>query len=261
MNIKKPVVWLIAGTSEGRNLIKKLAEAEITLIVSVATEYGAQLIEPQANLTVLPGRLDEVGMEHLLDKYQPVLVVDATHPYAVVVTETIQKACQVKKCQYIRLVRPSSQLDDCIIVSSYIEAVDYLEKTKGKIFLATGSNTLGTFAKLTDFQERLIARILPMRESLHKALELGYKPQHIICMQGPFSQEINYAMFNNFEVDFVVTKESGSSGGFMEKQKAAQQAGAKLLVIGRQEDGLGNDFEHVLKIILALESNVSKKRG
>ena len=37
----KPVVWLIGGTSESRNLIKFMAELDIILYVSVATDYGA----------------------------------------------------------------------------------------------------------------------------------------------------------------------------------------------------------------------------
>lgn len=48
----KPVIWLIGGTSEGRNLIKALASLDIMLYVSVATEYGAGLIEAQDNVQV-----------------------------------------------------------------------------------------------------------------------------------------------------------------------------------------------------------------
>ena len=43
----KPVIWLIGGTSEGRRLIKELAKLPVELYVSVATDYGASLIEPQ----------------------------------------------------------------------------------------------------------------------------------------------------------------------------------------------------------------------
>jgi precorrin-6x reductase len=38
---------LIAGTSEGRRLIKALDGSNVEIIVSVATEYGASIIEPQ----------------------------------------------------------------------------------------------------------------------------------------------------------------------------------------------------------------------
>ena len=47
----KPVIWLIGGTSEGRRLIKELAKLPVELYVSVATDYGASLIEPQPGMT------------------------------------------------------------------------------------------------------------------------------------------------------------------------------------------------------------------
>ncbi|HIU64816.1 MAG TPA: precorrin-6A reductase [Candidatus Avacidaminococcus intestinavium] len=243
---KKPVIWIIAGTSEGRRLIEALATAELEIVASVATEYGAQLIPAQDNLTVLQGRMDQAAMEGFLTHYQPALVVDATHPYAVAVTETIKNACLAKKCEFLRLLRPLDQSSAGIKVNSYEEAAEYLAHTTGKIFLATGSNTLDIFTKIPDFANRLVIRILPMRESLDKALRLGYKPQNIICMQGPFSTELNLVMFKHIKAKFVVTKESGSVGGFPEKEAAAHQSGAALVVIGRNEE-LGSDFEQVLQ--------------
>jgi precorrin-6x reductase len=67
---------------------------------------------------------------------------------------------------------------------------------EGNIFLTTGSNNLDYFTKLADYQNRVTVRILPMQNSLEKALQLGYKPTNIICMQGPFTEEeLNTAMF------------------------------------------------------------------
>ena len=90
---KKPLIWLIAGTSEGRSLIRALAGSEVDIIASVATEYGASIIEPQQNLKVLPGRMNLAAMEAFIEANKPDCVIDATHPYAVVVTKTIKTAC------------------------------------------------------------------------------------------------------------------------------------------------------------------------
>ena len=62
----KPIIWLIGGTSEGRRLIKEMAKLPVELYVSVATEYGAELIEPQPNLTVLAERMDLEAMRAFL---------------------------------------------------------------------------------------------------------------------------------------------------------------------------------------------------
>ena len=93
---KKHVI-LFAGTTEGRILANWLDEQSgVTGIVCVATEYGAELLEEEMSLkhlTVHCGRLDEGAMEAFLKKESPSLVIDATHPYAQVVTANIRKAC------------------------------------------------------------------------------------------------------------------------------------------------------------------------
>ena len=71
---------------------------------------------------------------------------------------------------------------------------------------------------------RLYARILPVRPSLDRALDLGYLPAHIICMQGPFTTELNAAMFRQTGARYVVTKNSGRTGGFQEKLEAPASA-------------------------------------
>ena len=91
-------------------------------------------------------------------------------------------------------------------------------------------------------------RILPVRESLDKALENGYVPSRIIAMQGPFSVDLNTAMFKEFQSAWVVTKNSGSIGGFSQKLEAARAAGAKLIVIERPEDA-GSSYEEIRSFV------------
>lgn len=242
---KKPLIWLIAGTSEGRNLIRALAGSEVDIIASVATEYGASIIEPQRNLKVLSGRMNLAAMEDFISANKPDCVIDATHPYAVVVTKTVKTACDAANCRYLRLLRPEIETDDCIKVESYQDAVAFLNEVQGNIFLTTGSNALDFFTKVSDYQKRITLRILPMMNSLEKAIALGYRPSNIICMQGPFSKELNTAMFGDAQASYVITKESGSAGGFEAKKEAATAAGAKLVVIKREPE-CGNAFAKVL---------------
>ena len=66
----KPVIWLIGGTSEGRALIKAMADLDVELFVSVATEYGAELIEAQDNLTIMAERMDLAKMRQFLQEHK-----------------------------------------------------------------------------------------------------------------------------------------------------------------------------------------------
>lgn len=245
----KPVIWLIGGTSEGRALIKALANFNVELFVSVATDYGAELIEKQDNLTILAERMDLEKMQAFLLEHKPACVIDATHPYATIVTATVQKACALEKTKYLRLLRPVGEAGDYIIAKDFSEAVELLNNLEGNIFLTTGSKNLKDFTGVENYKERIALRVLPMESSLQSALELGYKPANIVCMQGPFSKELNVATLKKFNSKFMVTKDSGEVGGFLEKVAAAQEAGAKLVVIGRITEEQGESYEEILKYL------------
>jgi precorrin-6A/cobalt-precorrin-6A reductase len=252
----KPVVWIIAGTSEGRKLIKYFADKKVNLLVSVATDYGAHLIEPQSNMTVKPERMDYAAMENFIKLKEPCMVIDATHPFATIVTATIKKACKATGVKYLRLLRQAGDISGCIEVNDYEEAVEFLSHVEGNIFLTTGSKTLDLFTQIPNYQARITLRILPMVSSLEKAANLGYSPSKTICMQGPFSTSLNVAMFKEANAKYVVTKDSGDIGGFQEKKDAAIDAGAQLIVIKRKPGDNGGDFT---SLIAEIEGILSKE--
>lgn len=244
-----PLVWIFGGTSEGRCLAQAALSLPIRLRLSVATDYGSDLAPRGENLEIWQRRLTAAEMTACLQADRPELVIDATHPYATAVTENIRAACAAAGTPYIRLVRSSEETDTAITVSSMAEAVEFLSQTEGPIFLTTGSKDLDTFATLPDYASRIALRILPALESLEKALRLGYERSRIVCMQGPFTIDLNAAMFRFYEAAWVVTKESGQRGGFEEKAAAAQKAGAHLLVVSRKDDEQGPAYDDVWRLL------------
>ncbi len=237
-------ILLFAGTSEGRDLALYLERQNFPAIVCVATEYGEALIEERGTIhKVLAKRLDAEGMCALMTQENIELVIDATHPYAAVVTENIRQAAAKAQCDYVRLLRASSSQEEepYVTVESVDAAINYLQDKEGIIFAATGSKELHKYAKLENYLDRVCARILSTKESMEIASALGFAGKNLICMQGPFSAEINVAMMRSVGAKYLVTKESGKVGGFPEKVQAAKDAGAKLIVVGRpyQEEGLG----------------------
>lgn len=239
-------IWIIGGTSEGRGLVKELAQLDIEIYVSVATTYGAGLIEQHGNVKVLPERMDLPAMQKFISEHQPDCVIDATHPYATVVTQTVKKACEVSGTEYLRLVRPAEAgYGNAIVVHGFDEAAEVLSHTEGKIFLTTGSKNLPDFTAVPDYAERIALRILPMQDSLASAVKLGYKPANIVCMQGPFEEDLNIAMIKHFGAKYLVTKDSGKAGGFEEKIAAAHEAGAELVIIARGEDENGSGYAEI----------------
>lgn len=231
-------VLLFGGTAEGRTLAEWLAAREIPFTVCVATEYGETLL-PEG-VDVRTGRLNRDGMEGLMPGYT--LAVDATHPYAAAVTENIRAAAEKTGVPLLRLLRGSNREPGCLTVPDMESAARELENIPGNVLLTTGSKELDRFTS-SELLARCYPRVLPMLDSLQRCLVLGFPPAHIVCMQGPFSRELNVAMLRQFDIKAMVTKDTGDYGGFREKLEAARETGCALLVVERptRESGMSVD--------------------
>ncbi len=232
---------IFAGTSEGRELIEALTGRGAAITACVATEYGEVLLGQHSDVRILAGRMNVEEMAALLRAEAFDAVVDATHPYADVVTQNIAAACRETGASYLRLLRGSSMAEgDGVFVPDVEACVDYLRSTEGNILLTTGSKQLPQFCKDPALRARIYARVLPMRASLQTCEDCGIAPDHIIAMQGPFDEELNCAMLRAVNARYMVTKDTGGAGGYGAKIAAAKRAGAQAIVIGRpaQVEGL-----------------------
>lgn len=252
---------LFAGTTEGRELAEFLERQGVSCHVCVATEYGEQLIdEKTSGHRVYSGRLDQNEMAALMEREGIRVAVDATHPYAAVVSANIRAACETAGCRYLRLLREEAPADvHCVFVDSVEQAVEYLKETSGRVFAATGSKELAKYTALPDYRERVTARVLSTPDAVAECAKLGFQGKNLICMQGPFDEELNYAMLKQTGARFLVTKESGKTGGFPEKLRAAARAGARLVVVGRpaKEEGYS---EMEIRRILCREFSITCRR-
>ena len=255
-------ILIFAGTTEGRNLAQYLGRCQIFCHVCVATEYGEALIEESEYLKVHTGRLMADEMAQFIQKEQIDFVVDATHPYAVAVSENIVWACREKNVFYQRLLRSSISIDEkednIIFADSVEEAAEFLKTTSGNILVTTGSKELSKFTVIEDYQERIYARVLSTPEVVKACVQMGITGNHLICMQGPFSKEMNVAMMHQVNAAYLVTKESGKAGGFEEKIHAAKEAGVKIVLIGRPKQEEGLPLEQVKKMILEKEGKKAR---
>ncbi|MDO4491213.1 MAG: precorrin-6A reductase [Lachnospiraceae bacterium] len=243
-------ILLFAGTTEGRTIAEQLKGTDNRVCVYVATEYGESLIAAGEGITVKSGRLTEEEMEQEMKQSPDALVMDATHPYAAVVTENIRKACTATGHAYLRVLRQGAaeELKDAIYVDSPAAAAEYLSGTEGNVLLTTGSKELRYFTAVPDYKERLFARVLSLPNVAADCAALGFQGQHLICMQGPFSREMNVALLHMTKAAYLVTKDTGVTGGFPEKVEAARDCGAKLVIIGRPLQEQGVSVKEALRI-------------
>ena len=227
-------ILIFGGTTEGRELAQRLGAAGYEVTVSVATDLGAEELKG-VKAAVRAGRLDEEQMTGLIPDFD--LVIDATHPFAVEVTRCIRQACRRCEIPLRRLLRAQSETEGCIRVDSCAQACDYLASRPGNVLLTTGAKELGAFRDLEP--ERVFARVLPTHPSLEACEALKLPHRNILALQGPFSEQMNIAMLEQYHIRWMVTKDGGKAGGFQEKLRAARRAGADVILVGRpEEEGL-----------------------
>lgn len=253
-------VIVFAGTTEGREIAEFLDRKGISAHICVATEYGEQLLQGGQNLEISHERLNAEEMEMLIKEKKCEMVIDATHPYAAEVTINIKKACEAAEVSYIRVLRENQENQnsgDCLYADSVEDAVALLEHTKGNILATTGSKEAAKYTALTDYESRVFLRVLSLPDVVKQCKELGFQGKNLICMQGPFSKELNIAMLRQWDCKYLVTKMSGATGGFQEKIDAARICGCISVIIGRplKESGLSvNECKRILCQKFSLKS-------
>jgi len=231
------VILVLGGTLDSRLLTELLLEEGKAVCYSSLTNIATDQIAENPLLTKISGQLDAGTLRETITIYNINLCIDATHPYAREISENAIWACEAMNIDYIRLERPSNIDDgsDIMVYNTYEEARDYLIGAMGNsdknILLTTGSRQLEAFEGLP--KDRTYIRVLPTVGVLKKCENLGYKARHILALQGPFSVEMNVATMKEYQIGFVVTKDSGDVGGIPEKVEAARLVDAKILFIRR----------------------------
>ena len=242
-------VFIFGGTTEGRKLAIACELLGIPAYVSVASEYGSDVLGELKVVKVLEGRMNIDEMSAGFKALDISVVYDATHPFATVVKENIKSACEQNEIEYIRVLRNITDIDseDYKLVKSVDEAVDYLTTCEGNVFVATGSKEIAKYKKLD--LSRVYARVLSAVESINACKDIGLEGSHIIAMQGPFSERLNIALMEEYNCKYMVSKQTGNNGGFDEKIEACKQAGVYPIIVALPQNDKGISEEEAIEHI------------
>jgi precorrin-6x reductase len=231
-------IWVFAGTADGNALAAELSRRGHRLIVSTASDYGAELASVALpGVEVRSGRQGVAARRSQLQQSRAVAVVDATHPFAIEISSQLTQLSAELNIPYVRYERPAAAVPSFARqVSDMPEAARLALEIGHRIFLATGIKDVDAFLKQSGAEHReWWLRITPDTGSLELALKTGVPRSHICAMQGPFSADLNIALWSAWQVDCVVTKESGEAGGFGSKAEAADKLGIPLIVVKRPQ--------------------------
>jgi precorrin-6A/cobalt-precorrin-6A reductase len=255
------VILVVAGTLDGRQLASYLKERGLPVAVSVTTGYGGELAAAAGEVIV--DRMEREDFIRFFARTGSRVVVDASHPYAAGVSRQTMQAARAAGVFYIRYERAAANwpaYSRLRFAADAGAAAAMAAEFGPTVFLTIGSRALPLFKNATALAgKRLVARILPEVASLNHCRELGFAPRDIIAMQGPFSQELNKAMFRDFAAAVVVTKDSGQVGGAEEKVRAAAELDLPVIVIKRpvvRYERLADSFAQVYELIRGVENGV-----
>ncbi len=257
------MIGLFLGTSEGREILRLLNEFTENIYVSTATEYGGEYLQESSYTHLNTRPLTQEEMVGLIDEQGITIMIDATHPYATIVTENIIAACKEKNILYLRYERPSvvdSYLPhpDIVIVDQYEDLKEKLKGITGTIMNTTGSNNVEKLTMM-NLTNTIIHKVLPTKEVLTKLYHLKIPIKNIVAICGGGSKDFNKALFQEYNAKAIILKDSGKQGKTKEKIEAALELGIKVFIIKREKTTYKNVFEREKEIVDFVKS--IKSRG
>lgn len=229
-------LWLIGGTTESAALAEAIASFGLPCTVTVTTAVAEALYPKNPVIRVWVGRLDADQVKNFLQEQRIVAILDASHPYAVEISQMAIAAAAKRQIPYLRFERPvisdRSQNTQVISLDSFetLLASDYLYQQR--VLLTVGYKALALFRNWQD-RSTLFARILPAVTSLEAAIAAGFSSDRILALRPPVSAELEKSLWRHWSISLVVTKASGVAGGEGIKQTVAAELGIPLIVIAR----------------------------
>lgn len=271
-------IFIVGGTKESIDIIEFLKERypEISIVTSTTTEYGGNIAKNAGSDKVITRPLPKEDLIQVINGEKVDLLVDASHPFAEHITNTLCSIVDEMKIPFIRFEREPMYIEDMENINlSNVFHVDSFEDgglliknnfTKGNILHLGGINTASDVLKYVS-KDRFYIRVLKVKSSMDKCKELGIIEDHIFPMTASKNKDKkihineNLELFKKVDAKIILTKESGDTGGFKEKIIAANRLGIKMIIIDRPHiKGLDdkiqvsnlNDFDGELNRLLNL---------
>jgi precorrin-6A/cobalt-precorrin-6A reductase len=226
------VILLFGGTSETAPLTEALLAQGWPVLVSTATEVPLKLPGGVRRRT---GRLDAEGIIALARKEKATAIVDAGHPFAVELHESLTKSAALSGLPLLRFERPVMKPpENALLAIDHKEAALLAFGFGGPVLLTTGSRTLKPYvSEARRTGQPVVARVLDHPDSRAACEVAGLRPEEILFGRGPFSLEENRVALRALGAVALVSKDSGEAGGLEAKAEAARLEDAALVLVRR----------------------------
>ena len=215
------MILVFGGTTEGRKAVEVLEEGGNAYYYS--TKTGEQNITLHHGQRI-DGALDAEAMQMFCDEHDIRLIVDAAHPFASQLHQTIAEVAgslQIPVVRYERIYPPRNP--DIMWIDDYSQVPMDIYS----LLATTGVQSISKLKWLEAQGVKVYYRILNRESSIALAHQQGATDEQL-C----FYEDSNAI---NIDADAILLKESGLSGGFTEKVEAAREKGMRIITLKRPE--------------------------
>ena len=213
------MILVFGGTTEGRKAVEVLEEAGTPYYYS--TKMGEQDIALHHG-SRLDGAMDAGAMRLFCQEDGIRLIVDAAHPFALQLHQTIAEVSETLNIPVIRYERIYPPRDPDI---TWIDDYSQVPTDIHSLLATTGVQSIGKLKPLEDTGIKVFYRILDRESSIAMAKKQGATNDQL-C----FYEDANDIPV---EAEAILLKESGISGGFPEKVEAAKARGMRIIALKR----------------------------
>ena len=213
------MILVFGGTTEGRRTAEVLEKAGATYYYS--TKTGEQDVSLHHGEHI-NGAMDAEAMKAFVDKHGIRLIVDAAHPFASHLHQTVVYVASEKQIPIIRYERIYPPRDPDI---TWIDDYSQVPTEIHSLLATTGVQSIAKLKPLEAKGIKVYYRILPRESSIRLAKEQGATDEQLLFYEDSAVIDV--------ETEAVLLKESGLSGGFQEKVDVAKAKGMRIIVLKR----------------------------
>lgn len=224
------MILILGGTTEGRIAARTLEEAGKTFYYS--TKGDEQEVTMHHGIR-LQGAMDELDLERCCREHDIQLLVDAAHPFAIQLHQTVEKVAHTLNLLVIRFERiyPPRDEEHIIWCEDFEDAIRQIRKEDIFTLLAlTGVQSIAKLKPLWQESACCYFRILNRESSRRLAEREGFPEKYLHYYHAGEDERI---LLQRLHPEAILIKESGLSGGFNEKVEAALQEGIRIFAIRR----------------------------
>ena len=239
-------VWILSGTSDGPVIANRLLELNYSVFASVLTYKAGQAYIENPKLHIITGKLNNKDqIINFINKNKITCVVDATHPFAVIISKNLNNACNEINTPLLGYERKSliSSHRNFIYIDD-LKAININDLENKNILLAIGSRYLNDTANYyINCKANVFTRVLPTYESITKAFGSSIENSNIAILE-PSKGEggiLEKKLCDFWEIDYVLCRESGS---YSQKnwESIISRSKMKLFLVKRPK--LKNDYSY-----------------